>query len=74
MVVMVLVATAALLAIYLIRCKKYRRRICELDSGRKSNQGWVLRKLKESVANLEAEKVEENFEENMEVSWKREER
>lgn len=45
-----------------------------MDSGRKSNQGWVLRKLKESVANLEAEKVEENFEENMEVSWKREER
>lgn len=70
--VMVLVTAAALLAIYLIRCNGYRKRIRKLDSGGKSAQGWVLRKLKESVAELEAERVEENFENNMEVAWKRE--
>ena len=71
-VVMVLVAAVALLAIYLIRCNGYRKRIRELNPGGKSDQGWVLRKLKESIAELEAKKVEENFEDNMEVAWKRE--
>ena len=63
-VVMVLLALAVLLAVYLIRCNGFRKRIRELDSEGTNYLGWSLSRLKETVAELEAKKVEENFEES----------
>lgn len=63
-VVMVLLALAVLLAVYLIRCNGFRKRIRELDSEGINYLGWSLSRLKETVAELEAKKVEENFEES----------
>lgn len=63
-VVMVLLALAVLLAVYLIRCNGFRKRIRELDAEGTSYLGWSLSRLKETVAELEAKKVEENFEES----------
>ena len=62
--VMALAAVCLILAIYLIRCSGYRRRIRELNTVGAAYLGWALSKLKETVAELEAERVEENFETN----------
>lgn len=59
--VMVLVAVCVILAIYLIRCSGYRKRIRELNTDGSAYLGWSFSKLKETVAELEAERVEESF-------------
>lgn len=60
--VMVLVAVALLLAIYLVRCWSYRRRIRELDPKGNAFCGWSVRRLKETIKELESMRITENFE------------
>lgn len=48
-------------AIYLAKCRGYRTRIRELDGTGNAYCGWRLSKLRETVRELEAEKIEKIF-------------
>ena len=52
----VIVLTAGI-ACYVIRCVRWRRRIEEVKEGQSVYWGWNLKRLKETVRELEYEKV-----------------
>lgn len=47
--------------IYLTRCRGYRKRIMELDSGGGEYLGWNVRRLEQTVAELELDLAAVNF-------------
>lgn len=51
--------------IYLFKCRSYQKRIAELDTNGIKYHGWKLSRLRETVDELEAEKIEKNFLENV---------
>jgi hypothetical protein len=51
------VALAAGSVCYVTRCVRWRRRIAEVGGGQSVYLGWNLKKLKETVRELEYEKV-----------------
>ena len=51
----------AAVGIYYAYCQKYRNRIKELESGTRAYHGWSIRKLKDTVRELENKKLEEVF-------------
>lgn len=58
-VAVMLAALVILLTVfYIIFCGRYRRRIRELEPEGQRYQGWNLRRLKETIAEIEAEKTD----------------
>lgn len=58
MVVMVVVILALIVIAYLLGCRRYRKRIAELDEWGESRQGWNLWKLRREADELEVKKAE----------------
>lgn len=54
---LVVAALAAGIACYVIHCVRWRRRIAEVREGQPVYWGWNLKRLKETVRELEYEKV-----------------
>ena len=61
MAVMAVLFVGMLISLYYFRCLKYRKRIRELGGERVPHSGWNLKRLKETVTEIEWELVgEEN--------------
>lgn len=58
LVVMVVVILVLSVIAYLLGCRRYRKRIAELDEWGESRQGWNLWKLRREVDELEVKKAE----------------
>lgn len=56
---MILTALLLMIAVYLLLCYKYRKRISELSDDNAVYRGWKLDRLKETVSELEMKRVED---------------
>ncbi|MGN0403523.1 MAG: hypothetical protein ACI4HQ_14865 [Acetatifactor sp.] len=56
---MILTVILFMTAVYLLICNRYRKRIQKLDPDGTSYRGWRLKRLKETVLNVEMEKIED---------------
>lgn len=64
-IAMVLTVLLIGVILYLLKCSKYRMQITGLDTEGTSYKGWKLSRLKETVKNLEAEKVDQMFRDDL---------
>lgn len=59
---MAVIIVGTLVSIYYFRCRQYQKRISELSENNESTySGWNLKRLKETILELEMEKVDENI-------------
>lgn len=63
LVLIVMFAVVVLLSVwfYLTRCRGYRKRIMELDPGGGGYRGWNVRRLEQTVTELELDLAAVNF-------------
>lgn len=57
-IIMIIAILLLVLCIYLLACRKYRKRMVSLEAPKEIYHGWNLRRLRETVEELELKKAE----------------